>query len=270
MRTCDRVPLCERPHVVSLSPRACAATAVATVLWLTLGGVPANAFLINKDVKQTFVDPQDNYEVVLAGDWRAATGFINPFLNGSVQKSYDGQNTTVSFAGDPIPKGNNWHHFGFGSGIFQDHSKIKAEYWTRGTAASKTPGASTGYNYNPGAGTMQVTFGNDTQDPVRLVDSFFDVFVELPALEMLNRQHMPPGSGSPTGVTPMILYPGQSVQFEIPNVLPTDGVVTFVEVAFLQPDPGGYEDTVGIWTGIPEPASFSLLGLAGALLMRRR
>jgi|GEM_PF-5758399 len=230
---------------------------------------PAEAFLINKDVKQTFVDPQDNYEVVLEGDWRAASGFINPFANGSVQKSYDGQNTTISFAGNPIPKGDQWHHFGFGSGIPQNHSKIKTEYWTRGTAQSKTPGASTGYDYDPGTGSMRVTFGNDTQDPIRLVDSFFDVFVELPALERLNRIYMPPGSGLPTGVTPAILSPGQSIEFTIPNVLPTDGVVAFVEVAFLNPEPGGYDQTVGIWTAVPEPASLALLALAGLVVRRR-
>ncbi len=257
-----RAPLCRSSHLALL------VAAVVTVVMMTT--TPAGAFLINKDVKQTFIDPQDNYEVVLEGDWRHAGGFINPFANGSVQKSYDGQNTTISFAGDAIPKGDAWHHFGFGAGIPENHSKIKTEYWTKGVVQSKTPGASTGYDYDPGTGTMRVTFGNDTDDAIRLVDSFFDIFIELPALEMLNRINMPPGSGSPTGVTPMVLYPGQSVELSITNVLPTAGVVTFVEVAFLNPEPGGYDQTVGIWTGVPEPASLALLTLAGLFFARRR
>lgn len=244
---------------------------LALLAGLVLQTPTAWGFLINKDVKQTFVDPQDNYEVVLAGDWRHATGYINPFPNGQVQTSYDGQNTTVSFSGTALPQNLNWwHHFGFGAGIPQNHAVIKAEYWTRGPKQSPTPGTSTSYDYSPSTQTMRVTFGNDTADPVRLVDSFFDIFTELPPLEDLNRIIMPPGSGYATGVTPAVLLPGQSVWFDIPGVSPAQAVVAFVEVAFLDPGPGGYADTVGIWTAVPEPASLSMLAAGTLLLAGRR
>jgi hypothetical protein len=243
--------------------------------------------LINKDVEQSFVDPQDNYEIVLEGDWRSVSTdpehVITPFLNGGVQLSYDGTNTTVSFSGDAIGQGTFPEHFGFGYGISKDHSKIKREYWTRQTEQNDTPGCSTGYDYDAATETVTATFANDTDSTVTLADSFFEVFATPLGLADLNRTNLPPGSGNPTGVTPVTLDPGESVSFVINGVQPSDAVVTFVAVEFTSPPPGGYDQDVGIWTqvtradfpSVPAVSEWGLvvmaglLVVAGAILVRR-
>ncbi len=212
----------------------------------------AHAFLINKDVKQTFVDPQDNYEIELEGDWRGITSgvTINPFANGQVQESYNGSTTTVSFSGDAIPKSNQNHHFGVGAGIPKNHGKIKREYWTRGNVATDTPGCSTGYYWDQNNSTVMVVHSNDTDDPIIVNQTATWTFENPVGLEMLDMEDLPPDSGTPTEIAPgIVLAPGESAWTIIPGVTPGTQVVTFVGIQYAEPQPGAYDATVGIWMG---------------------
>lgn len=234
------------------------------------------AFLINKDVKQTFVDPQDNFEIELQGDWRDvmtdSAHTINPFGNGQVQISYNPgppPTTTISFSGDPISMSNDWHHFGFGYGHFENHGLINREYWTRGTIESNVSGGSSSYEYDPESRTMAVTVSNDMVDPTIIADVGYLVFPTEQPLSTMDRNTMPPGSFTPSGIPDgTVLYPGQSISYGITDVQSTDWVVTFQSVRLETPPPGGYEEEVGEWVQIPasRPAGFPALTPPGFLL----
>ena len=229
----------------------------AAALFLLASATGTGAFLINKDVKQPFENPQDNYEVVIEGDWREVDTdsghVINPFGNGEVQISYDSgppERTTVSFSGDPISQGSYYWHFGFGYGISESHDKIVAQYWTHGTAQSKVPGVSDDFHYNPETDEMIVTLGNDTIDTIVVRDvGYLCLYEEVPLRDM-NREMMPPESFIPTEIVEMTLTSGASVSFVIPEVAPDMYVVVFQSVEFFDP-PNEYTEDEGIWVQIP-------------------
>lgn len=234
------------------------ATATCAAALVLLGSATGTgAFLINKDVKQPFEDPKDNYEVVLAGDWRDVSTddehVINPFGNGEVQIAYDSgppERTTVSFSGDPISQGPNYRHFGFGYGIIQDESKIVAQYWTHGTQETEVPGASDGFHYDPNTGEMIVTVGNDTENDIIVDDVGYLVFHEEVPLAAMNRYEMPPEMFIPTEIVELTLTSGSSVDFIIPDVAPTDFIIVFQSVEFAD-SPSDYMEDEGIWVQIP-------------------
>jgi hypothetical protein len=229
----------------------------AAILVLLAAATGTGAFLINKDVKQPFEDPQDNYEVVIEGDWRGVQTdqdhVINPFANGEVQISYDSgppERTTVSFSGDPISQGPYYRHFGFGYGISESHDKIVAQYWTHGTAQSEVPGASDYFHYNAETYEMIVTVGNDTENTIVVRDvGYLPLYEEAP-LDTMNREMMPPEGFIPTEIVEMTLTSGDSTSFVIPEVNPDMYIVVFQSVEFLEP-PNEYTEDEGIWVQIP-------------------
>src|SRR5882724_10500220 len=93
---------------------------VVLVAGLLLPG-PAEAWLMNKDVSQTFTQPQDNFEVCFSGNYSGIPtdrGIIAP-AGWKVQKSYNAQTnvTCFSFYGPPIKQqaaGARPIHFGLG------------------------------------------------------------------------------------------------------------------------------------------------------------
>jgi len=216
----------------------------------------ASAFLINKDVKQVFADPQDNFEILLEGDWRDVETdlTINPFSNGQVQISYNAGagTTTVSFSGDAIDQDPNVeHHFGFGFGIRKNHGKILREYWTNGSVSSNVSGGSSRYNYDPLSQTVLVEVSNDIGEATVISDVGYLIFSEEQPLADMNRSTMPPASFTASGITNnTVLNPGESVFFEISEVLSTDWIVTFQSVRFEDPPPGGYDEDVGEWVQV--------------------
>jgi len=247
--------------------------------------------LFNKDVKQQFADPQDNYEVVLDGDWRINNpNTINAFANGSVQASYNAgaDTTTISFAGDPIAQNlGNFKHFGYGLLVFpKKEVPILLEYWTRGAIETNTPACSTAYSGNLATQNVTVTLRNDSSRSITLTNSEYTLSPTSIPLADMNRTLMGPGSGEPTGIThPAVLPPGASVQFLTPKGSLTSTIVTFIQIENTPPLSGGeYDDEVGIWTqatpldieAIPAVSTWGLVALtlvmlaAGTVVLRRR
>lgn len=231
---------------------------VAAYLVALLFPLAMGAYLINKDVKQSFADPQDNFEIVLAGDWRTASTdpdkVINPFADGGVNISYDAatNQTTVSYYGNEIPQDlENDQHFGFGYGTAKDHSKILREYWTRGADATDVGGGSTGFEYNPETGTVTVLIGNDTEFPTMISDVGFLIFDGEMPLDVMDRQGFPPDAFEPSGIPDgTILEPGDAVAFTLEGILPHNAIMVYQTVHTADPKTVPYLFDIGEWVQV--------------------
>lgn len=231
---------------------------IAACLVALLFPLATGAYLINKDVVQSFADPQDNFEIVLEGDWRAAktdpAHVINPFLKGGVNISYDASTnqTTVSFYGNEIPQDlNRYRHFGFGYGTAQDHSRILREYWTRGADATDVGGGSTGFIYDPTTGTVAVLIGNDTEFPTMIRDVGFLVFDSEMPLDVMDREGFPPDAFEPSGIPDgTILEPGDEVAFTLEGILPHNAIMVYQTVHAADPTTVPYIFDIGEWVQV--------------------
>jgi hypothetical protein len=216
-----------------------------------------DSYLINKDVKQVFPSSQDNFEIVLEGDWSkipvGPSDVINPFPWGWVQVSYDngtGQ-TTVHFSGAGIDQGPEYKHFGFGSGLPQNNGLIVSAYWSKGGDKSYVPDGSFYFSYDSSSYLVMVDVINAMEEPTIIADVGYLIFPEEQPLAHMNREIMPPEMFIPSGIDDgTVLHPGEAVSFEIPDVAPTDWIITFQSVWFAESPLGGYEEDVGDWVQV--------------------
>lgn len=240
-----------------MKPRSSIALLALVALAFVSFPTEMEAFLINKDVYQSFADPQDNFEVVLEGDWRNAETdpdkVISPFEGENVNISYDAANnqTTVSFFGPEIQQNQSYpYHFGFGYGISQDHDKIIREYWTRAEEGSDVPGGSFGYIYDQETGTVEVLLSNDTYHPTIISDVGFLVLDGDLPLDVMDRENYPPEAFEPSGIPDGTrLEPGEMWVFTIEGVAPHNAIMTYQTVEFAEPH-GGYLFDVGEWVQV--------------------
>ncbi len=215
-----------------------------------------SSYKINVDPHQYLPDPQNNYEIVLKGNYSdMPTGpneTINPFKNGGVTVSYDEEKneTTVKFYGDPI-ENCSWPHFGCIPANKKDHTLIVREYWTNDSEESDVPSVSSSYSYDPETQILQVEVINAMEVDSVISEVGYLVFDEEIPLEDMDRETMPPEDFLPSGIPDdTLLNVSQSVSFEIPDVKKTDWIVTYQSVWFEDPPVGGYEDFVGHWTQV--------------------
>ena len=231
-------------------------TTIMIILFLGIGS-SSYAWLINKDAYQSFASPQDNFEIVLSGDWRSIStvDVINPFTGGGVNMSYNPgppPTTTFSFYGDPISQNLSYQeHFGLGYGSSENHALIKNLYWTRGDTISIVPSGSSSYDFDEITMVMLVNISNQSEATTVVKQvSYIISPIEIP-LDSMNRQYFPPESLTTSGLPDsIILNPGDSAIFSIPAVNPTDYVMVFQSVRFASPPPGGYALDVGEWLQI--------------------
>jgi hypothetical protein len=236
--------------------RAKLLTAIICATVAIVAAHPAGAWLMNKDVWQTFSDPQDNFEVCFSGDFRNVPldkGVIAPY-GWNVQMSYNASTNTTcfSFAGPALPQqslSDRPHHFGLGVG--QGISKVDEtrEYWTRGPSETATPGGSCGFGYDSATGTASFVVSNDTSEPTVIAEAGWLALDEEPPLEMLNRDDMPGHSFNPAPIPAgTVLMPGDTIEYTVDGVAPHQTLVCFQSVAFAEPLEEDYPATVSIWT----------------------
>jgi hypothetical protein len=216
----------------------------------------AHAYLINKDVRQAFVTPQDNFEICFKGNYLNVPvnrGIIAPpGWNKNVQKSYNPatNETCFSFSGPPLaqqPRGRTYH-FGIGLGTSVKKAKESNEYWTRSTAPSYTAGGSCGFSYDAATATLTAVLSNDTDAPQVFRQVGYRILDSEPALSSLNRTEMPPSSFIPSGIPDgTVLLPGDEMTFTVAGVAPTQSFVCNFTAALQNPPPGGYDDVVILW-----------------------
>jgi hypothetical protein len=223
---------------------------------LTITPVVKGSWLFNIDVYQSFIDPQDNFEIVIKGDWRGGNQFYTTFQNGNEQVFHNPvtDETTIMFYGDPIPfDTTNYQHFGYAHpGAPYNSGQIVRQYWTRVTNQSDTPGGSFGYKYDPNSQEMEVEVMNAMDTAIITTNIRYMVFHEGQPLEDMNRNIWPPRNLTFNGEieNDTILNPGESRSFTIEGVEKNDWIMTFQSVIFEEPPPEGYNEDVGIWTQV--------------------
>ena len=232
----------------------------------------ASAWIVNEDVVQQFVNPQSDYEIVVKGDHTGLENrpTINPFPNGTVQTSFDGTNTTISFAGDPLSRSGIQHHFGYGCGYNKE--EIIKKYWT--PSQNPVPAVSKSFVYNDTLQSVDVSIKNFSIDTFSIYDVRYLITSTPFELADLNRTYLPPSSMLVSGIADGTeLAPGGFETFSVTGVQPTDYLTLFVDAQFSGVSIGNaYTDFVGEWchTVVPEPATIFLLSVGGLVILRRR
>jgi hypothetical protein len=233
--------------------RARALSIVTLLVLALLAPAASHGYLINKDVRQAFATPQDNFEICFRGNFLNVPvnrGIIAPPGWNNVQKSYNPatNETCFSFSGPPLkqqPRGQQYH-FGIGLGTTIQRQTETREYWTQSTKPSSTPGGSCGFSYNATTGTVSAVLSNDTAVSQTYSRVGFQVLASEPALGALNRVNMPPSSFRPSGIPDgTVLGPGQSRTFTVPQVAPS---ASFVCNFTVNGAGTPYGDDVIIWT----------------------
>jgi hypothetical protein len=235
-------------------------TIVLALLLLAVVASSAGAdWLFNKDACQSFVTPQDNFEICLPGDYTKTADITNRVTPPGwvfAAKSYDAtrNETCFSFTGPALPQQPATatpYHFGL---AFKDYVggeiKEKSEYWTSRTVASPLPGGSCNFRYDATTQTMTVVVSNDTDAATSVSQVGIRVFPTMQQLETLNASEMPPSSFEPSGIPDgTILGPGEQRSFTVRSVALSDWAVCFQDVQFAnappQPPCSGH---VRLWT----------------------
>jgi hypothetical protein len=218
----------------------------------------SHAYLINKDVRQAFVTPQDNFEICFKGNYLSVPvnqGVIATppgWQKNGVQKSYNPatNETCFSFSGPLVPQQpqGQTYHFGLGIGTTIQQAKESNEYWTRSTAPSFTAGGSLGFSYNQTTGMVTAVLSNDTNQPQVYRQVGYRLASAAPQLADLNRTQMPPSSFIPSGIPDgTVLLPGEQRTFTVSGVAPTQSFIGNFTAALQNPPSGGYDDVVILW-----------------------
>lgn len=223
---------------------------------LLLAPCLSHAYLINKDVRQAFVTPQDNFEICFRGNLLNVPvnrGIIAPpGWAANVQKSFNPttNETCFSFSGPALPQQprGQTYHFGIGIGVIMRQARESNEYWTRSTAPSFTSGGSLTFTYNQTTGTVTAVLSNDTNQPQVYRQVGYRVVSTEPQLADLNRNQMPPSSFLPSGIPDgTVLLPGQQRTFAVSGVSSTQYFIGNFTAALQTPPAGGYDDVVILW-----------------------
>ena len=255
--------------------------------WLSAASARAGTVpMVAADATQPFMNPEDNFETVLAGDQTSLFSgqFINAFTApNSVDVSYDNvsNTTTISFAGQGIATNPNaFETFGFAlaasvvaAGTQTVDPQIVDEYWTSGgTIEGHVPEQNLSSQYSPTTGQATITVSNDPLDTFSLSGVGYLVTNTPYSLSQLNRSTLPPSaflsSGVPNGTT---LAPGGSTSFNISGVLPGQYVTVFADAQFSgSSSTNPYTGLSGRWLefqAVPEPSSCVLLAIGLASIL---
>jgi hypothetical protein len=233
-------------------------------------------------VTQPFMNPEDNFETVLSGNF---SGVLSEFLNAFpapslVDVSYNSvaNETTLAFSGQAIALNPNlFETFGFAlavaSAALNVNPQIVDSYWTSGgTIEGHVPEDNMSSMYSPSTHATTITISNDP-DTFSLSKVGYLVTNTPFSLLSLNRTSLPPSafisSGVPDGTQ---LTPGGSVSFNIPSVLPGQYVTVFADAQFSGSSSSNpYTGVSGRWfefqAAVPEPSSWVLLAIGAATLI---
>ncbi len=214
------------------------------VLSLLLAAAPTSLFawMVNKDVEQTFATPQSNFETVLQGNvtqglFGGVTSVTNPFSNPTRGQSFDGTNTTIVWAGTNsiAQSAGTKRHFGiFGRG--QNPPSVLAEFWTPAGSgiAGRVPGLGAIVTYPATSGTATGVIRNDSADEITVGQLGWAKVGRDVQLGNLNASGMPPGTFNVITLADPILSPGEvTPSFNITTVTTSsDAIVIFVQSQF--------------------------------------
>ncbi len=258
------------------------ASALISAASARAGTVP----MVTADATQPFMNPEDNFETVLAGDQTSL--FSGQFLNAftapnSVDVSFNNltDTTLISFAGQGIATNPTaFDTFGFAlqasvavGGIQNVNPEIVDEYWTSGgTIEGHVPEQNLSSQYSPTTRQATITVSNDPLDTFSLSGVGYLVTNTPYSLSQLNRSTLPPSaflsSGVPNGTT---LTPGGSTSFNIAGVLPGQYVTVFADAQFSgSSSTNPYTGVSGRWfefQAVPEPSSCVLLTIGAASIL---
>jgi hypothetical protein len=221
-------------------------TAIVLTLVLLAAAAPqaqAN-YLFNKDACQSFVAPQNNFEICLPGNTTAFSTIVAPTIQPAgwsfAGKSYNAATNTTcySFIGPALPQQpptGTPYHFGINYGDYTGGEFREAnEYWTQSTKPSPLPGGACNFNY--ANGTLTVTVSNDTDAATSINQVGVLIFSSPQPLAAMTASQMPPSSFPSSGIpTGTVLNPGEQVSFTVDKVAATASVVCFQSIQVANP-----------------------------------
>ena len=185
----------------------------------------------NVKVYQLYADPQDNYEVVLQGDWTDYTDYYSGryFPPGWTmdEPTYEAGKTTYKFhsigSGGELPYDEDtYYYFGVEA---PGEGYILEQYWTPG--AHMMPTSTPSFHHNPATNEMILSIINSGAHTIDLSKAYYRVFpyYEIP-LDELDDYNWPLEEFTDSGIPFITLEPGALTNYTVGGVFESSFFVT--------------------------------------------